>query len=153
MSDDRIPPVQPVELDAVERVPAPAAPRASDPPRPVTPPSEQTLAASVERAELEHPIATPRGVDARATVHDAAQHGNPIARAIERTERAEQHAGAAASAGSGQAGRPAHDDAAADEDPSELTDPLAPVTRVDDDPNRHDPRSREERARDADLRP
>jgi hypothetical protein len=151
MSDDPIQPVSPVDLDAVTPI-QPIAPRSVEQTRVIARASDQALATNVERAELEHPVQSPSSVNMRATVHDAAQHGNPIAAAIEASERAQQLAGAQASAASGQS-TPA--DPAAAEEPAERDahDPLAPVTRIDEDPHRRDPRSQEERDRDADLRP
>lgn len=95
--------------------------------------------------EIAHPAHTPATVETRALVHDAAQHGNQIASAIERSrsnqpsERAQALAGAAASAGSGQA-------AEVDLEPGPVVlrdqenDPLAPVHRVPRDSTRREPR-------------
>jgi hypothetical protein len=152
MADDPIPPIAPVELDATAPA-APSAPRSSaETMRGVVTGNEEDLAANVERAELEHPVQAPSGVDTRAMVHDAALHGNPIAAAIERSERAQQLGGAAASAASGQATERSVDAVDVGGDEQDATDPLAPLTRIDDDPHRPDPRSQEERDRDADVR-
>jgi hypothetical protein len=150
VADEPKPPISPVDLEPIPAI-RPVAPRSVEPPRGVVPGTEQDLAANVERAELEHPVQSPASVDTRATVHDAAQHGNPIAEAIEASERAQQLGGAAASAASGQA--TPHRLEPIDVEDEDASDPLAPVTRIDDDPHRSDPRSQQERDSDADLRP
>lgn len=101
-------------------------------------------AAAIERAELEHPVSTPPGVDRRAAVHDAAVHGVRIAGAIERgratppSSPAQQQGGAAASAASSQgvplplARRGASDELIG---PTEDVDPLGPIHGIGDGPD------------------
>jgi hypothetical protein len=193
------PPIQPVELDRPEGVrplpTTPAVPRASDvaPTTTVQSPTPTTsaqpvaapqsgaaaaagsdgLGAAVERTQLAAGAATePADVELRAAVHDAAEHGNPIASAIERAatdariSEAQRKAhnplpseidpnaamlgGAAASAHSGQSaviqrtGR-TFDPSDRIEAPS-ATDPLAPVDSGSDDDQR---RRRSDQARRA----
>lgn len=96
----------------------------------------------------------PGSVAARATVHDAAEHGNRIAQAIEAADRRPgpldrslHLAGAAAVAGSGQASpvdltrsTTAHEDIPP-------VDPLAAVGRVGDDQSGDDQRRHDDHAR------
>jgi hypothetical protein len=159
--------IHPVDIDPVEPAALPAVPKAvargtvetiaSTAP----PPATDQLGDAVGRSELAAGAATePADVESRATVHDAAAHGNPIAQAIERASaapvsrqagapagtaatdidpNAQMLGGAAASAGSGQAARlrvdgaPAHADDVRAPDPS---DRLAPVTRGSDEQGR-----------------
>jgi len=143
MDDDRT--VQPIDLDATERIEAVAAattPPVTDAAPPVPPsgvPDAPHLGAAAEFEQFEHP---PTGeaadIERRATVHEAAQHGDPIAAAIERahtadpTDRAQQLGGAAASAASGQ-GIPA-DPADVEEPRKPLgVDPRSPIDRLRND--------------------
>ena len=159
-----IPPVEvdPVEPVAPRVVPPVAARRTVDAPAPTAPqqPTDQ-LGDAAARSELDARAASePADVGERATVHDAAAHGNPIAQAIERAARGEvrEHddapagtvagdidpnaqmlGGAAASAASGQAAqvrRDARAVAADDLHGPEGTDRLAPVQRRSDEQGR-----------------
>ena len=137
--------------DAIEPIGAdrpvePVTPRAAPVPPRVERPREQVVrgdglvGADVEHEQIDHPIHEPRTVERRAAVHDAAVHGNAIAAAIERahtadpSDRAEHLAGAAASAGSGQA--TPDEPVPAPSEHEERVDPLAPIPPVDDEPDR-----------------
>jgi hypothetical protein len=159
--------IHPVDVDPAEPVTTPAVPTAaahgavaSTPPT-VPPPVTDQLGDAVERSELAAGAATePADVESRATVHDAAAHGNPIAQAIERASatpvpqqadapagtvaadidpNAQMLGGAAASAGSGQAARIRLDGAPARPDEVRAPDPsnrLRPVARRGDEQGR-----------------
>lgn len=156
MADD-VAPIRPIaEEPATPPVPTAAAPARPMPPRAAPAPAVQVGAAATHE-QIEHPVRSPGGVDGRATVHDAAMHGNRLAAAIEQqgrpapSERAQHLGGAAASAASGQA-TPLDSGAAvsATDEEEGRDDPLARVSAIDEDPRRHDPRTAEERQADGD---
>ncbi|MCZ4495574.1 MAG: hypothetical protein JWM25_157 [Thermoleophilia bacterium] len=142
--DDPIPPVGAIGSDPVEPVVPPRPVPQASPAPPLTgrPPivdiGERVGAAAVH-AQLEHPVQGPPGLQMRATVHDAAAHGNAIAAAIERarsadpTNRAQQLGGAAAVAGSGQASPIERTTPAPAREDIPATDPLAAIRGVGDD--------------------
>jgi hypothetical protein len=90
------------------------------------------------RAELETPAAASPALADQAELHDAAVHGDPIARAIEQartgtvSERAQQLGGAAAVAASGVA-TPAPTRASRERRRDRTRDPLEPVSAIIDD--------------------
>lgn len=153
MADDRVPPIEaepppppvsPVQPVRAERVAPLATPAAI--------PQDAQLGAAAERAELAQPVTHDASVDRRAAVHDAAEHGDPIAAAIERAQSADPNdrarllAGAAASAGSGQSAVVDIDAGETPDPPDDFLRPVDPVTRdrVEPDPAPHDPRTDEE---------
>ncbi|MCW2949371.1 MAG: hypothetical protein JWN41_384 [Thermoleophilia bacterium] len=155
--------IPPIDLDHVEPAPAvPAGPRvaaagAAGPgvARPATaPPPVDSLGTAAERMQLSRGAAVePGDVELRAIVHDAAEHGNPIAAAIERaadtqhdaeTDRlarrpsaadvdrnAQMLGGAAAAAHSGEAAVVRRDVRTAEPDDLAAPRRLDIVTRVD----------------------